>query len=293
MLREGLALVSSTLAISVERLAHAIALLDERALETAVPEISDQDTPWNSYTDYPREIIFAAYQDLRELAIHIANERATTTPVTLAQHILGQHQLAYRDLTGALVGIRDDELDIVPAEGEWPLRTVIEHMLRAEFGFSLVIESALEQRGMAELKPAQFGAEEAMVRSQGMIQFSGDIASIRASFAEVHGHIQRSFSDLPDVDLDLPTLWWEERITPLRFRLQRFDAHLREHTIQIDKTILGISHTVTEGERLALLLHGALGECEAAALGAPNAASDRQQDVIRRLNAWADRLPHA
>lgn len=282
--------MTTTLSTTVERFAHVIAPMDEQALATVLPIPGEADHRWVAYFDCTRDVVLAAYQELREMAVDIAMSRASTQPLTTAQRILGQHQLAYRDLTGALTGIRDDELDVAPAEGEWPLRTVIEHMLRAEFGFSLVIESALEQREAAELKPAQFGAEEAMQRSQGMIQFSGDLDSIRASFAEVHAHIQRAFVSLADSDLDLPTLWWEQRITPLRFRLQRFDAHLREHTVQIDKAILGIGHTVTEGERLARLLHRALGECEAAWIGAPDTASDRQQSVSTLIDGWTAAL---
>jgi hypothetical protein len=277
--------MESSVVENVEHFARVIAPLTEPVLETEIDTPPDYPEKWLSYGEFPRSIAYSLYQELRELAVDISVSRATK-PATTAQRILGQHQAAYRDLTGALVSISDAELDVAPAPDEWPLRTILEHMLRAEFGFSLVIQSALDQRGTNDLKPAQFGAEEAMERSQGMIRFTGGINDIRASFTEVHGHVLRSFVDLDDDDLGLPTLWWEGRVTPLRFRLQRFDAHLREHTIQIDKTILGIGHTITEGERLARLIHRALGECEAAVLGADNLAVERQGQVEELLTLW-------
>lgn len=150
---------------SAERFAWAIALMDERALETDVESPPGVPSKWIAYGNNTRTVACSTYQELRELAADLPSERMRSAPLTLAQRILGQHQLAYRDLTGALVPIADDDLDRTPGVGEWSLRTVLEHMLCAEFGFSLVIESAVEQRGAIELKPAQFGEEEAMASS--------------------------------------------------------------------------------------------------------------------------------
>ena len=82
--------------------------------------------------------------------------RAGVAPIATrshAQRILGQHQLAYRDLTGALVGVPDDMLDREPAAGEYSIRATLSHMMMAESGFRIAIEWALEQRGEANLSP--------------------------------------------------------------------------------------------------------------------------------------------
>src|SRR3712207_5992334 len=91
------------LVASIERFASAIGRMDAAELETALPEPPDADPRWQSFAEYPREMLFVAYQRLCELAARTAGARATSHPRTLAQRILGQHQLAYRDLTGALV----------------------------------------------------------------------------------------------------------------------------------------------------------------------------------------------
>lgn len=282
--------MSTDLSAIVERVARALAPLDAATLEADWPEDAAGSDRWAAYFYDSRGVAFAAYQELRELAVDLAAERAVRQPLTSAQRILGQHQLAWRDLTGALTGVRDDELDRSPAPDEWPLRAVLEHMLRAEVGFSLVIESALAQRGAAELRPAQFGAEEAFARSEGMLDLRGDLATLLANAAHVHAGVQARLVGLADDDLELPTLWWEGRVTPLRFRLQRMDAHLREHTIQVDKTLLGIGHQPTEGARLARLLHRALGECEAALLGADDIGAERIAATAAQLDAWCGQL---
>jgi len=273
------------LVVSIERFASAIALLDERALETALAEPSNADPRWHSYAEYPREMMFVAYQRLCELAVRSVSQRVADYPQSLAQRILGQHQIAYRDLTGALVGIPDHALDHVPAEGEWSLRATMTHMLSAESGFRIAIEWALEQRGVLELTADQFDSRAALRRSRELYPLDGDLSSFLASFAEVHGRVLSAFSGLTDDDLELPMIWWDG-IMPIRELLLGFNAHMREHVVQLDKIIHGIDLTVTEGARLARLIHHALGECEAASIGAPDTASPLQADIEAQFALW-------
>src|SRR3712207_6856353 len=42
---------------------------------------------------------------------------------------------------------------------------------------------------------------------------------------------------------------------PLRFRLHRFDSHLRQHTIQAGKTLEGIGRAPSEAKRLLQLIY--------------------------------------
>jgi hypothetical protein len=49
---------------------------------------------------------------------------------------------------------------------------------------------------------------------------------------------------------------------PLRFRLHRFEEHLRQHTIQIDKTLVGIGKPPTEAHRLVRNVYNALADVE-------------------------------
>ncbi len=273
------------LVASIERFAIAIGRMDAHALETALPEPPDADPRWQSFAEYPREMLFVAYQRLCDLAVRTAGQRATSHPPSLAQRILGQHQLAYRDLTGALVGIPDDMLDREPAAGEYSIRATLSHMMMAESGFRIAIEWALGQRGAPSLSPDQFDSRDALLRSRDLYPFDGNLASFHVTFAHVHGLALDAFSGLPDADLDLPMVWWDG-VMPIRDILLFFDAHMREHTVQIDKTILGIGLTVTEGARLARLLHRALGECEAALIGAPATTMQLHHEIDAQFALW-------
>src|SRR5690606_34934242 len=152
------------------------------------------------------------------------------------QRILGQHHAAYRDLTGALAGVPDDALDLEPAAGEYSIRETLRHIMMAESGFRIAIEWALEQRDAPTLSPGQFDSRDALIRSGERYPFDGDLASFHATFAHVHGLSLEAFTGLPDADLELPMVWWDG-VMPIRDILLFFNAHMCEHTVQIDKTI--------------------------------------------------------
>jgi hypothetical protein len=54
---------------------------------------------------------------------------------------------------------------------------------------------------------------------------------------------------------------------PVQFRLLRFDSHLRQHTIQVEKTLEATGRGPNEARRLIRILYAALAELEAALLG--------------------------
>ncbi len=57
--------------------------------------------------------------------------------------ILRHLQAARGELEGLLIGLSDEDLDRVPAEGEWSLRQVIEHIVDTEERYSKRIGEAL------------------------------------------------------------------------------------------------------------------------------------------------------
>jgi hypothetical protein len=50
---------------------------------------------------------------------------------------------------------------------------------------------------------------------------------------------------------------------PIRFRMHRFEGHLRQHTIQLDKT-LAVIRPPTEAHRLVRNIYNALADVETA-----------------------------
>ncbi len=61
-----------------------------------------------------------------------------------AAMILKQLQAARGELEGMLIGLSDEDLDRVPAEGEWSVREVVQHILDAEETYTKRIEEAAQ-----------------------------------------------------------------------------------------------------------------------------------------------------
>jgi hypothetical protein len=116
---------------AVEALARAT--VDLRDSEMARPWV------WREYDEEGlRFALLMTQHELRDLAVRLAAMRPGSP--SQVRRILGQYHHTYRDLTGAIAGLRDPDLDRVPAQDEWSLREVITHMLGAEYGFLGVVQ---------------------------------------------------------------------------------------------------------------------------------------------------------
>src|SRR5438093_1512344 len=114
---------------------------------------------WREYDEEGlRFTLLLAQHELRDLAVRLESLRARKgPPQSQTERILGQYHLAYRDLAGVLAGLRDDDLDRVPAVGEWLVREVLEHMLGAEYGFLGVVQYALSPDRPRDAEEAEEG----------------------------------------------------------------------------------------------------------------------------------------
>ena len=71
----------------------------------------------------------------------------------------------------------------------------------------------------------------------------------------------------------------------IAFRLGRWSSHIREHAIQVEKTLAMLGRTPTEPERLVRLALAAYGRAEAVVFGQPEA--DVPAGIIRAAVAEA------
>ena len=78
---------------------------------------------------------------------------------------------------------------------------------------------------------------------------------------------------------------WSKFAIPIGFRIGRWSSHIREHTIQAEKTLVGLGRVATEPERLVRLTLAAYGRAEAVVIGRSDA--DRAADIIRAAAAEA------
>jgi len=80
----------------------------------------------------------------------VAAREAVGAAHTMPQRILARGQEAYGEFLGAAIGLDDEALDKVPAEGEWTVRQVLEHLRDTESWYLARIKEALESREPVE-----------------------------------------------------------------------------------------------------------------------------------------------
>lgn len=272
---------------AVERLAWTTQGWSDAALDRA--------WAWREYDEGLRVAFFRTYEELRELATRLAAERESLgPPATTAQRVLAQYHLAYRDLRAALLGVGDEELDHEPAAGEWPLRQVLRHMMRADLGFFAAVSRALHQHraGAAPARATDEEQETFMRTEVAPLEAAGagPLTGIIAYHEVIHDRILREFAGIGEDELNTPSWFWESEPMSVRFRLHRFDAHLRQHTIQADKTLALIGHGPTEAQRLLRLIGAALAEAEGAVIGAPQVGARLSSETAATIAARTDEL---
>ena len=267
-------------------------------LTHAAPDSAlDREWAWGAYdSEGVRFAFFRTYEELRELAATTVAERAARGPApTTAQRILAQYHAAYRDLQAALLGIGYGEEDQVPAEGEWPLRRVVGHIAGAEVGFYVVAKYALDRHRTGDGRPAEIpdeawdtiiGQDVDAVRTI----LDGPLAGIRSFHAAIHERVLREFAGITEDELSAPSMYWEGYAMSLRFRLHRFDSHMRQHTIQVDKTLEGIGRAPNEAKRLLRLIYAALAEAEGATIGAWELGDELRRERAEAIAARTDEI---
>lgn len=239
---------------AVERLVRASVHLTDADL--------DRPYAWEEYDEEGlRFALLAAHLQLRETTATVAAARlGAGKPFSEAQRILAQVHEAYRDLTGALAGTSEAEIDAKPPAEQWTLREILDHMLGAEAGFLAAIEAALDcaRSGKPSVRDeAAFKAKRRPPEDP-----SGSRADALNALFRSHVTILRALDGVTDAELATPSHFWEDKGYPIRFRMHRFEEHLRQHTIQVDKTLVALGHPPTEAERLVRNLYTALAGLE-------------------------------
>jgi len=259
-------------------------------LVRATVHLSDEDMgrewKWREYDEEGlRFALLMTHHELRDLAVQLAARRKSES--TQAERILAQYHQNYRDLTGLLAGVRSEDLDRAPSEGEWPLRETLRHMLGAEHGFLAVNRYALvnHRAGKHDEPSEDEWPEFRKLYAAPKDAVDGTIESIRNSFFEIHRRVLRELADVTDAELEQPAWFWDAD-KPIRFRMHRFEEHLRQHTIQLDKTLAVISPP-TEAHRLIRNIYNALADVEMASEPAEDVSSAAAEVISQRAAAIA------
>lgn len=264
-------------------------------------EIADEklelDWAWGAYdSDGVRFAFFRTYEELRELAAAIFSERRRLdAEPTKAQSVLRNYHAAYRDLQANLLGLDDALAEQAPTPGEWPLRQVVAHIVRAEIGFYMTVKFPLVSFRNHEEQIPEI-PEDAREQLSGLSAASfdellhGPLSALQIYYASLHERILEDFAGINEEELALPTMYWEGYPLSLQYRLHRLDSHGRQHIIQVEKTLVGIGRPPNEARRLLRLVYTALAEVESATIGAWDVAQELRQSAAEAINGRTEEI---
>ncbi len=279
----------SVLSTEVKRFTDTLLGLPDSVLRQDWLGVPGEDD-WREYTDNLSDVAYLIYQKLRAFTVTVHSDRAEHgPPITTAQRIIAQHQLAYRDFCGVMAGVRDEDLDETPFEGEWSLRSNLAHIMLAEcWSQGPQIRHAIELRRTGR-EPAPIPARDALAESSVPADL-GSLSELLASFDSRHDDLISTSADITDDELNTLSIYWEYEPVSIGFRLYRFAWHLRGHSLQADKIRVGIGHRMTDTQRLTRLLYSALGDGEGALVGAGSRQRELERACAESINSRANEV---
>lgn len=257
-------------------LAHAVEQLAAATAQRTDAELASGGFAWGDYGGV-RMALLGSAQDLDALAAKLlALRTAAHNPPSRAQLLLAHHREAYRALLALLVGIPTQELTRAPAQGEWSVSEALRHIDSAERGFFISILAGLEAqaKGVDAAMPPR--SERAAILAEADPAPGDDAAPEEqlAAYARLHFLVEAKLTGLSDEQLDARSPFWEPEQPSVAFRLGRFTAHVREHSVQVEKTLLALGHIPNEARLHIRTLYAALARVEGALMGAPVLAGE-------------------
>lgn len=268
------------LAESVTAFASALCNLPEAGLE--------RPWQWGDYDEGVRFGFFRVYEDIRQLAARLAAQRAAAhPPLSPAQAILRQYHAAYRDLQAILLGFSDEIASQRPTPEDWSLRIVLAHLIDTDLSFWFINQQALLACRAGDANPPKLSEAQWEAMAEGVsfykIAEEGPLSALAAFYADHHPLALHTFADVTEAELDTPVWFWENQTKPMRFRLGRFDSHLRQHTIQAEKILAALGHAPNEARRLLRLIFNALAEVEGVQIGMPELGMAECDEVAQEI----------
>jgi len=286
-------LISSTLEtflVAVESFDRRLRAIDDRSLEAF--------WAWEAYDEEGvRFGILRTTEEVADAAIEIAARRADPgAGPTRAERILGRYLVAWRELW-SVADRADPALDTPPQEGEWSLRQILDHLVEADLGFLVTIRNGLDHlRAGTPPRLVDLDSDEQWLALAEVDEpawraaFAGSLDDIRAFHRANRDRIVGRLADLSDEELAADSPFWDGQRAN-RFRLGRFESHLRQHTIQAEKAVQATMGAPREVERLLRLLARATGDVEAAAIAAdPSIVEPVLAPLIGEIAGRADEL---
>jgi hypothetical protein len=118
----------------------------------------------------------------------------------------------------------------------------------------------------------------------------GQMTEIQAYHQTLHGRILNDFNIITDEELGMPIRYWEGEPMPVEFRLHRFDSHMRQHTIQIEKILEAIGAVPSEAKMLLRIIYRAQSDVEGALLGNEGFGLDGCNSLAAEINSRVNEI---
>ena len=232
--------------------------------------------PW-SWRGRQMDVRYALYrtlEDAQEVYVRVAaGDHAES------RRILALAQRAFGGLRALLAGFPATLLDRTPRAGEWSIQEILVHMVAVEQRYALQTKYAVDRTDAEPIRIA-----DSKLPSLTPTSAAADVTVLLARLAAARAETDQWLGDVPPAGLTRPTIWAGYEID-VRFRLHRFAAHIVEHTVQCEKTLLALGWQPTEGRQVARRLAAVVGEIEG--LGAVKDAREIEARLGERLASVA------
>ncbi len=246
----------------------------------AVPDSALQDPwPWQGSDADVRYGFYRILELLEAAGVEVASAlRDASASLGLSRAPSGDlaslATAARWDLHGRLVPLDEEVLDRDPGGGEWSVRRTLAHIVNGQRAYGWytawwlsqgIIDAAALPTRVPEALAAELPDEER--------EADGSAAEIRAAIDATLDASTEVLGALGEQELGAWARWSGIPVT-IGFRIGRWSSHLREHTVQVDKTLAAVGWQPREVDRLIGLIHGAYGRLEAPVFALPAAVME-------------------
>ena len=264
-------------------------VLEAAAILLGIPE-GDLIKPWPWKGDSQEEVRYGAYRAAEALELGEIEARTLMTAGDASEtdtaRRIGPATAARWDLHGLLLPLGDGDLDAGPGGGEWPIRTVLGHAAASQYGYAM---------GSAWWDAQGYRLDDPTLPAHipdGIIEWLEDEGpQSLGSLSDVRGRLDayldltaERLAGMPD-ERSARAARWSGFAVPIAFRFGRMASHLREHTIQVEKTLVMLGRERPEPARLVRNLLAAYGRAESTVFGRRNADAAAQRIERRAAEA--------
>lgn len=254
-------------------------LATRRGLEAAVDSLlavpdGVLEAPWTWRPGDPgaadvRYGFYRVHERIEEAIAAIVRGRAAVgdgPDVGPAVPILAAATAARWELHGALAGLSAADLDADPGGGEWTVRQTLGHIVGGQRAYGWYTAWWLHRGPSPEPLPEKAGDASMPELPDEDDEAAGSPPEILARLGDLVELGAGRFAGLDEPALSIPARWSGLPVS-VGFRLGRWGSHIREHTIQVDKTLAMVGRPTTEVERLVRLIRASQGRLESLVVG--------------------------